>query len=140
MLCIYYLCYIIYHSSIQYNLQLFFSLFKIQKNINYIILLNAIYIVYVIMQAHQYYIKKYSLFQNQIISSKKISFKRFFFSFKKWMLIWRRRCYHEWLRHILQRARRSSEVTPIDRGSKISYTKNLQFDNEKKFFQRKNDV
>ena len=37
ILYIHYLCNIIYHSSIQYNLLLFFSLFKIQEHNNYFI-------------------------------------------------------------------------------------------------------
>ena len=41
---------------------------------------------------------------------------------------------------MLQRPTRNSEVTPIERGSIITYRRNFEFDNEKKIFWRKNYV
>ena len=38
---------------------------------------------------------------------------------------------------MLQRPTRNSEVTPIKRGSIITYKRNFDFDNEKKFFEKK---
>ena len=38
---------------------------------------------------------------------------------------------------MLQRPTRNSEVTPIKRGSIITYRRNFEFDNEKKIFWRK---
>ena len=38
---------------------------------------------------------------------------------------------------MLQRPTINSEVTPIERGSIITYRRNFEFDNEKKFFWRK---
>ena len=41
------------------------------------------------------------------------------------------------MRYILQRPTRNSEVTPIERGSIITYRRNFGFDNEKKIFEDK---
>ena len=41
------------------------------------------------------------------------------------------------MRYILQRRTTNSEVTPIERGSIITYKRNFRFDNEKKKFKDK---
>ena len=41
------------------------------------------------------------------------------------------------MRYILQRPTTNSEGIPIERGSIITYRRNFDFDNEKKFFEDK---
>ena len=52
--------------------------------------------------------------------------------------MFRRRYYCKWLGYILQKPTKNLELISIDRGSIITYRKNFEFDNEKKFSHGKN--
>ena len=103
-------------------------------------LFNSLHILYAIMKTKQDFIKIASLFQNQIILSKKI------FIFQKIFFLKKNGCkYGEedaningwdiYYRH-LQEAQKSSQWIE---DPKLHIEKIYGFDNEKKIFRRKND-
>ena len=71
MINIYYLCFIIYLAFIGIIIDYSFHYSKIQEHINYIVLCNSLYILYVIMKYKYDFMKTTFLFENQIILSKK---------------------------------------------------------------------
>ena len=73
MIDIYYLCFVIYLEFIGIIIDHSFHYSKIQERINYILLCNSLYILYVIMKDKYEFIKTTFLFENQNILSKKIS-------------------------------------------------------------------